>query len=220
MRTLAPPTARGWEIWNWTDELRSCHRCWPRRSERLRDAGAHRPGDRPHSTYGLTIHESIGPRNRIRPCHRATRLPMPGHRLPPQTNSAPALRLAGDERDRRPYCRIRLGHRRLRRRGSGRAELGSSVTALPARPGVRPTVGGATPNGCSHATRHHVPIQRMANISLQPGIEDLSTADLDRPGRRRDLYCRRQVMVDRHAALATSVHRPTLSVRGGCTAAA
>ena len=42
-----------------------------------------------------------------------------------------------------------------------------------------PRLGQARSNGCSYAdSPHHVPIQRMANVSLQPGPEDLSTADL------------------------------------------
>ena len=40
-------------------------------------------------------------------------------------------------------------------------------------------LGLARSNGCSYAdSAHHVPIQRMPNVSLQPGREDLSTADL------------------------------------------
>ncbi|OKH81334.1 peptidase C69 [Mycobacterium sp. ST-F2] len=42
-----------------------------------------------------------------------------------------------------------------------------------------PRLGVARSNGCSYAdSPHHVPIQRMANVSLQPGSEDLSTDDL------------------------------------------
>ena len=42
-----------------------------------------------------------------------------------------------------------------------------------------PRLGQARSNGCSYAdSPHHVPIQRMANVSLQPGPDDLSTADL------------------------------------------
>jgi len=42
-----------------------------------------------------------------------------------------------------------------------------------------PRLGMARSNGCSYAdSAHHVPIQRMANVSLQPGCEDLSTGDL------------------------------------------
>ena len=45
--------------------------------------------------------------------------------------------------------------------------------------GVRPRLGQARSNGCSYAdSPHHVPIQRMANVSLQPGRADLSTDDL------------------------------------------
>ena len=42
-----------------------------------------------------------------------------------------------------------------------------------------PRLGQARSNGCSYAdSPHHVPIQRMANVSLQPAPEDISTADL------------------------------------------
>src|SRR4029079_12589844 len=42
-----------------------------------------------------------------------------------------------------------------------------------------PRLGVPRSNGCSYAdSPHHVPIQRMANVSLQPGPEDLSTEDL------------------------------------------
>ncbi len=47
-----------------------------------------------------------------------------------------------------------------------------------------PRLGQARSNGCSYAdSPHHVPIQRMANVSLQPGPDDFSTRRLDRPGR-------------------------------------
>jgi TldD protein len=42
-----------------------------------------------------------------------------------------------------------------------------------------PRLGLDRSNGCAYAdSPHHVPIQRMANVSLQPGGEDLSTDDL------------------------------------------
>ena len=42
-----------------------------------------------------------------------------------------------------------------------------------------PRLGVARSNGCSYAdSPHHVPIQRMANVSLQPGVDDLYTDDL------------------------------------------
>ncbi|MBU3751515.1 MAG: TldD/PmbA family protein, partial [Mycobacterium sp.] len=40
-------------------------------------------------------------------------------------------------------------------------------------------IGLERSNGCSYAdSAHHVPIQRMPNVSLQPGKSDLSTDDL------------------------------------------
>jgi TldD protein len=40
-------------------------------------------------------------------------------------------------------------------------------------------LGGSRSNGCSYAdSAHHVPIQRMPNVSLQPGPEGYSTVDL------------------------------------------
>src|SRR5690606_36799534 len=42
-----------------------------------------------------------------------------------------------------------------------------------------PRLGVARSNGCSYAdSAHHVPIQRMANVSLQPGPEDSRSEDL------------------------------------------
>jgi len=42
-----------------------------------------------------------------------------------------------------------------------------------------PRLGEPRSNGCSYAdSAHHVPIQRMANVSLQPSADDVSTDDL------------------------------------------
>ena len=68
--------------------------------------------------------------------------------------------------------------------------------------------GEGRSNGCAYAdSPGHIPIQRMANVSLQadPGRADPRRAD--RPGRARALRRRRQVVVDRHAALQLPVHR-------------
>ncbi len=75
MRTLAPPTARGWEVvagddvWNWSTSWRSCRRCWPRRPRRPAWWPADRFGDRPDQP--VADHPRIHrPRHRIRPSHR------------------------------------------------------------------------------------------------------------------------------------------------------
>ena len=66
-------------------------------------------------------------------------------------------------------------------------------------------------NGCAFAdSPEHVPVQRMANVSLQPAPGGPTHRGADRPGRRRHLRRRRQELVDRHAALQLPVHRAAL----------
>ena len=66
-------------------------------------------------------------------------------------------------------------------------------------------------NGCAFAdSPGHVPMQRMANVSLQPAAGGPSTEELIAGVERRHLRRRRQVLVDRHAALQLPVHRPAV----------
>ena len=62
-------------------------------------------------------------------------------------------------------------------------------------------------NGCAYAdSAGHIPMQRMPNVSLQPDPAG-PPRPTDRPCRPRHLRGRRQVLVDRHAALQLPVHR-------------
>ena len=72
-----------------------------------------------------------------------------------------------------------LGHRPRRR-----------ARRLPARPvdgrTCKPELNDGRSNGCAYAdSPGHIPIQRMANVSLQPGADGPSTDGPDRPGRAR-----------------------------------
>ena len=72
-------------------------------------------------------------------------------------------------------------------------------------------LGSRRSNGCAFAdSPSHVPVQRMANVSLQPGAGRPVDRGAHRPGRPRHLRRRRQELVDRHAALQLPVHRPAL----------
>ena len=74
-----------------------------------------------------------------------------------------------------------------------------------------PRLGLTRSNGCAFAdSPHHVPIQRMANVSLQPAPTGRHHRRPHRRRRARHLRRRRQVLVDRHAALQLPVHRPAL----------
>ena len=71
--------------------------------------------------------------------------------------------------------------------------------------------GLARSNGCAFAdSPGHVPVQRMANVSLQPGARRPLDRGAHRRGRAGHLRRRRQELVDRHAALQLPVHRPAV----------
>ena len=151
MRTLAPPMARGWEdvagdeVVELVRRARAAAVAAGRESQGAqRDGRADGPGDRPDQP--VADHPRIDrPRHRIRPRHRL-RGGLRRHVVRHAGQAGhDALRIAGDERDRRPDRRIRLGQRRFRRRRSAGAELGSGarrhLRRLSARPGVRAAAG-------------------------------------------------------------------------------
>jgi TldD protein len=189
MRTLAPPTARGWEavvddeIWNWTDELAElpalltekvkAPTCAPGPTDLVIDP----------SNLWLTIHESIGHATEYdraigyESAYAGTSFATPD-KLGTLRYGSPVMNVTAD-----------------RTVDFGLATVGYDDEGVAAqswdlvRDGVfvgyqldrvfAPRLGHKRSNGCSYAdSPHHVPIQRMANVSLQPGREDLSTADL------------------------------------------
>ena len=66
-------------------------------------------------------------------------------------------------------------------------------------------------NGCAYAdSPGHIPMQRMPNVSLQPAPDGPVHRGADLRRGPRHLHRRRQVLVDRHAALQLPVHRAAL----------
>ncbi len=189
MRTLAPPTGRGWEavegddVWDWSAELAELPTLL---AEKIKAPSVTAETDRPRHrpvepvAHHPRIHRS---RHRIRPSDRLrgrVRRHVVRHAGQAEHD---ALRLVGDERDRRPDEQF------------GLASVGWDDEGVQAqrwdlvRDGIfvgyqldrvfAPRLGLARSNGCSYAdSAHHVPIQRMANVSLQPGADDLSIDDL------------------------------------------
>mgnify|MGYP003694182019 CR=1 FL=1 len=135
-------------------------------------AGPLRPGHRPEQP--VADHPRVDrPRHRARPGARL-RGRLRGHlvRDPGQARQ-PAVRLAADARHRRPDRRARPGHRRLRRRGRRHPVLGPHRAA--ACSSATSWTGGWPACGARPVQRlrvrrlpGHMPIQRMANVSLQP----------------------------------------------------
>ncbi len=119
MRTLAPPTARGWEavagddVWDWSGELAELPSLLAEKAKAPSvTPRADRPRHRPVQPVAddPRIHRA---RHRIRPRDRL-RGRLRGYVVRHARQARhDALRLAGDERDRRPHRGIRAGKCRL-----------------------------------------------------------------------------------------------------------
>ena len=222
MSSLAPPAARGWEYvtgtgWDWDTEL-------ARLPEWLAEKAA-APSVEPGrydlvidpSNLWLTIHESVG--------HATEYDRAIGYEAAYAGTSFATPDLLGSlrygsplhARHRRPHAPARAGDDRLRRRRRRHQPSGTScATAILVGYQLdrtfAPRLGLARSNGCAFAdSPHHVPLQRMANVSLQPDTAaDRSTDDLI-AGVDDGIYVvGRPVVVDRHAAGELPVHRPAV----------
>ena len=188
MRTCAPPAGRGWEYltgagWDWDSELAQL----PELLAEKASAPSVEPGlwdlvIDPTNLW-LTIHESIG---------HATELDRAlGYEANYAGTSFATLEKLGNFKYGSPIMHVT---------GDRVADHGLSTIAFDdegvaaqqwdlVKDGIlvgyqtdRATaarIGLTRSNGCAFAdSAQHVPIQRMPNVSLQPGKEDVSTADL------------------------------------------
>lgn len=189
MRTLAPPTARGWEavagdeVWDWTSELAELPDLL---YEKVR-APSVIPGPADlvidPTNLWLTIHESIGHATEYdraigyEAAYAGTSFATPD-KLGSMQYGSPVMNVTADRT-------VQFGLASVGYDDEGVAAQSWDLV----RDGVfvgyqldrvfAPRLGESRSNGCSYAdAAHHVPIQRMANVSLQPGPEELSTADL------------------------------------------
>lgn len=192
MRTLAPPVGRGWEYletsaggaWDWDTELARIPE-WLAEKTKAPSVTAG-PTDLviDPSNLWLTIHESIGHATEYdraigyEAAYAGTSFATPD-RLGTLEYGTPIMHVTADRTE--PH---------------GLASIGYDDDGVSAqrwdlvRDGIlvgyqldrvfAPRLGLPRSNGCSYAdSPHHVPIQRMANVSLQPDPDrDTSTADL------------------------------------------
>jgi TldD protein len=188
MRTLAPPVGRGWEYltgtgWDWEDELDQLPALL---AEKLA-APSVEPGMYDlvvdPSNLWLTIHESIG---------HATELDRAlGYEANYAGTSFATLDKLGS---------LQYGSEVLQVTGDRTVEHGLATVGYDdegtrtqewdlIRDGVlvgyqldrrmAPMLGLDRSNGCAFAdSPHHIPIQRMANVSIKPAAEEVSTDDL------------------------------------------
>jgi TldD protein len=189
MRTLSPPTAQGWEvmagdeIWNWSDELAELPALL---AEKIK-APSVDPGPTDlvidPTNLWLTIHESIGHATEFdraigyEAAYAGTSFATPD-RLDTLRYGSPVMNVTADRTDRFGLASVGYDDEGVAAQSWDLVRDGIFVGYQLDRV-FAPRLGRARSNGCSYAdSPHHVPIQRMANVSLQPGREALSTADL------------------------------------------
>ncbi|MDQ1180456.1 TldD/PmbA family protein [Rhodococcus sp. SORGH_AS_0301] len=195
MRTLAPPTGRGWEyltsdgtgadgLWDWDDEL-----------SRIPDWLAEKtkaPGVEPGLTdlvidptnLWLTIHESIGHATEYdraigyEAAYAGTSFAKPDQ-LGTLRYGSESMHVTADRTERHGLSSIGWDDDGVASQSWDLVRDGVLVGYQLDRV-FAPRLGLERSNGCSYAdSPHHVPIQRMANVSLQPDPHvDRSVDDL------------------------------------------
>ncbi len=189
MRTLVPPMARGWEalagdeVCDWSGELAQIPSLL---AEKLK-APSVTPGPTDlvidPTNLWLTIHESIGHATEYdraigyEAAYAGTSFATPD-KLGTMRYGSPVMNVTADRT-------VEFGLASIGYDDEGVAAQSWDLV----RDGVfvgyqldrvfAPRLGQSRSNGCSYAdSPHHVPIQRMANVSLQPSAEKVSTDDL------------------------------------------
>ena len=189
MRTLAPPTGRGWEalagddVWDWTSELAEIPVLL---AEKTKAPGVVAgPTDLviDPTNLWLTIHESIGHATEYdraigyEAAYAGTSFATPD-KLGTMRYGSPIMNVTADRTTEYGLASIGFDDEGVAAQSWDLVRDGVFVGYQLDRVFAK-RLGKKRSNGCSYAdSPHHVPIQRMANVSLQPGAEDLSTADL------------------------------------------
>ncbi|HKV19319.1 MAG TPA: TldD/PmbA family protein [Mycobacterium sp.] len=189
MRTLAPPTGRGWEavdgddVWDWSSELAELPALL---SEKVKA-----PSVTPKATdlvidpsnLWLTIHESIGHATEYdraigyEAAYAGTSFATPD-KLNTMRYGSPVMNVTADRTERFGLASVGWDDEGVQAQRWDLVRDGVFVGYQLDRV-FAPRLGLARSNGCSYAdSAHHVPIQRMANVSLQPSSEDVSVDDL------------------------------------------
>ena len=219
--SLAPPVGHGWEVPQ-RRRLRLRRRARP--APGLAPREARRPsveaGDYDlvihPSNLWLTIHESIGHATELdRALGYEASYAGTSFATYDQLNTlqygSPIMNVTGDRTVEHGLATVGYDDEGVRR-SRGTSSATASFVGYQLDRAMAHTYGaelnGGRSNGCAYAdSPGHIPVQRMANVSLQPDPDGPDTDGPDQPGRARHLRRRRQVVVDRHAALQLPVHR-------------
>lgn len=195
MRTLAPPMGRGWEVlagdevYNWTDELAQLPSLLAEKVKSPSVVAGPKDLVIDPTNLWLTIHESIGHATEYdraigyEAAYAGTSFATPD-KLGTMRYGSPVMHVTADRTVEHGLATIGYDDEGVAGQSWDLVRDGIFVGYQLDRV-FAPRLGQARSNGCSYAdSPHHVPIQRMANVSLQPASEDVSTEDLI--GRVRD----------------------------------
>ncbi|TRW88317.1 TldD/PmbA family protein [Mycolicibacterium sp. 018/SC-01/001] len=189
MSTLAPPTGRGWEavagddIWNWSDELATLPVLLAEKVKAPSVVAGPTDLVIDPTNLWLTIHESIGHATEYdraigyEAAYAGTSFATPD-KLGRMAYGSPVMNVTADRTVEHGLATVGFDDEGVRAQSWDLVRDGLFVGYQLDRV-FAPRLGVGRSNGCSYAdSAHHVPIQRMANVSLQPAPEDVSTEDL------------------------------------------
>jgi TldD protein len=189
MRTLVPPMARGWEVvagdevWNWSDELAQLPSLLTEKAKAPSVSAGPTDLVIDPTNLWLTIHESVGHATEYdraigyEAAYAGTSFATPD-KLGVMRYGSPVMNVTADRTVEYGLASVGFDDEGVRAQSWDLVRDGIFVGYQLDRV-FAPRLGVARSNGCSYAdSPHHVPIQRMANVSLQPGTDDLSTDDL------------------------------------------
>ena len=189
MRSLAPPMARGWEVlggddvWDWSDELVQIPTLLAEKVKAPSVTAGPTDLVIDPSNLWLTIHESIGHATEYdraigyEAAYAGTSFATPD-RLGTMRYGSPVMTVIADRTVEFGLATVGYDDEGVQSQSWDLVRDGTFVGYQLDRV-FAPKLGQSRSNGCSYAdSPHHVPIQRMANVSLQPAADETSTADL------------------------------------------
>jgi len=189
MRTLAPPMARGWEalvddaVYNWSDELAQLPALLAEKVKAPSVLAGPKDLVIDPTNLWLTIHESIGHATEYdraigyEAAYAGTSFATPD-KLGTMRYGSPLMNVTADRTVEFGLASVGYDDEGVAAQSWDLVRDGIFVGYQLDRV-FAPRLGQLRSNGCSYAdSPHHVPIQRMANVSLQPAPDETSTDDL------------------------------------------
>ncbi len=189
MRTLAPPMGRGWEVlsgddvWDWSAELAEVPVLLAQKTKAPSVVAGPTDLVIDPTNLWLTIHESIGHATEYdraigyEAAYAGTSFATPD-KLGSMRYGSPVMNVTADRTVEFGLATIGFDDEGVQSQSWDLVRDGVFVGYQLDRV-FAPRLGQPRSNGCSYAdSPHHVPIQRMANVSLQPSAQDISTDDL------------------------------------------